>query len=130
MSIGLYDDVQKLRGKSSAGLGAKGKLAAQCAVATVLCAWLAHGPLSAPPTAVTFAGAFAALPLGRWFWALAAFAMVAESNAVNVTDGLDGLAASTAAVALVGTGLSLLAAGRGELAAFAICMVGPCRLTP
>jgi phospho-N-acetylmuramoyl-pentapeptide-transferase len=51
-------------------------------------------------------------------------AAVAESNAVNVTDGLDGLAASTAAVALVCTGLSLVAAGRCELAAFAICMGG------
>ena len=50
--------------------------------------------------------------------------MVAESNAVNVTDGLDGLAASTVAFALVGTGMILLGRGQPQLASFAICVAG------
>ena len=52
------------------------------------------------------------------------YTMVAESNAVNVTDGLDGLAASTAAVALVSMGIWLISCGRLDLAAFSICMGG------
>jgi len=42
-----------------------------------------------------------ALPLGLLFWLLAAFVLVAESNATNLTDGVDGLAAGTAAIALL-----------------------------
>jgi len=144
MLVGAYDDMQKLRGRSNAaGLTPVAKLGLQSLVAAALCVWLAHGPLPPPPTSVTLAAftlrlppapitlaglgvaaAVVTVPLGRWFWALSAFAMVAESNAVNVTDGLDGLAASTAAVALVSMGVSLLLAGRGELAVFAICMGG------
>lgn len=124
MLIGAYDDLQKLRGKSNyAGLSPRAKLGLQCTVASALCVWLAHGPLTPPSTSVTLAGLFE-VPTGNWFWALSAFAMVAESNAVNVTDGLDGLAASTSAVAFVSTGISLLLTGRAELGAFAICMGG------
>lgn len=141
--IGAYDDAQKLRGKSNdAGLTPRAKLGLQCLVSTAFCAWLAVGSGSPwpgfkpPPTSLNLGGigleralaalglTAAAIPIGRWFWALSAFAMVAESNAVNVTDGLDGLAASTAAVALVSTGISLAASGWFELAAFAVCMGG------
>lgn len=124
--IGLVDDVGKLRGRrNDAGLTPGKKLAAQCAVAIAFCAWLAlvaarRDPV---PTTVYLLGGWS-LPMGRWFWALSAFAAVAESNAVNVTDGLDGLAASTAAIALVAMGVCALSGGRAELAAFAVCVGG------
>ena len=124
--IGFVDDVGKLRGgRNDAGLTPGKKFAAQCAVAVAYCAWLAlvasrHEPI---PTTVYLVGGWS-IPMGRWFWALSAFAAVAESNAVNVTDGLDGLAASTAAIALVAMGVCALSGGRAELAAFAVCVGG------
>ena len=142
--IGACDDMQKLRGKSNyAGLTPRAKLGLQCLVSTIFCAWLATGlgGVVVPSTSLNLAGlgpgvgrllagvlgggvVAAVIPIGGWFWALSAFAMVAESNAVNVTDGLDGLAASTAAVAMTATGISLAHAGRLDLAAFAICIGG------
>lgn len=43
---------------------------------------------------------------------------------MNVTDGLDGLAASTVSFALVAVGMMFLSAGRPELASFAVCVAG------
>ena len=128
--VGAMDDLRKLRTASAdVGLPPAAKLACQSVVASVLCAWLASGGgggvgLVPGFTTVTTLWVGQTLRLGRWFWALAAFTVVAESNAVNVTDGLDGLAAATVAFALVGTGMILLARGRPELASFAICVAG------
>lgn len=130
MLIGLWDDVAKVRGQSSAGLSPRGKLIAQGAVAAALCAWLAHGPTSSavilPPTSVALPFNLPNIPLGGAFWALSAFAMVAESNATNLTDGLDGLAASTGAVAAATMGVVALtpAIMRPEIAAFCFCVSG------
>mmetsp|Transcript_13577 Transcript_13577/g.54905 ORF Transcript_13577/g.54905 Transcript_13577/m.54905 type:complete len:445 (-) Transcript_13577:106-1440(-) len=131
--VGAVDDLRKLRqGTADVGLPPLAKLACQSVVASAFCAWLASGGNGGvvPSTTVTLfalssnAAPVIALRLGRWFWALAAFTMVAESNAVNVTDGLDGLAASTVAFALVGTGMILLMRGQPQLASFAICVAG------
>jgi phospho-N-acetylmuramoyl-pentapeptide-transferase len=62
--------------------------------------------------------------MGRLYYALAAFAVVSESNAVNVADGLDGLASSLCAMAFVALGVVCLAGGRAELGCFAIAMGG------
>ena len=125
--VGAVDDIRKLRqGTADVGLPPAAKLACQSVVASVLCAWLASGGAGGvvPDTAVTTLWVNSTLRFGRWFWALAAFTVVAESNAVNVTDGLDGLAASTVAFALVGTGMILLGRGQPQLASFAICVAG------
>jgi len=45
-----------------------------------------------------------ALPLGLLFWLLAAFVLVAKVT-LRTTDGVDGLAAGTAAIALLGLGI-------------------------
>jgi UDP-N-acetylmuramyl pentapeptide phosphotransferase/UDP-N-acetylglucosamine-1-phosphate transferase len=81
--IGAYDDVQKLRGKSNyAGHTPLPKLGLQCLVSTAFCVWLVHGPLTPPPTSLNLAGlgVAALIPIGRWFWALSAFAMVGLHN--------------------------------------------------
>jgi|EP00982_Pelagococcus_subviridis_P008694 phospho-N-acetylmuramoyl-pentapeptide-transferase len=129
LSIGAFDDVQKLLSKNNArGLSPYAKLGLQSAVATSFVAWLSSGVAAPPPsTAVALGpwmGAWSVVDLGSLFWALSAFAMVSESNAVNITDGLDGLAAATAAIALVGTGIALVASGQSELAAFSISLGG------
>jgi phospho-N-acetylmuramoyl-pentapeptide-transferase len=49
--------------------------------------------------------------------------LVAESNATNLTDGLDGLAAGTGAIALFGLG-ALVSTAHPQLAVFCVCLSG------
>jgi phospho-N-acetylmuramoyl-pentapeptide-transferase len=56
---------------------------------------------------------------------LAVFVLVAESNATNLTDGVDGLAAGTSAIALLGLG-ALVAPTSPGLMVFCACMSGSC----
>ncbi|AFY38971.1 Phospho-N-acetylmuramoyl-pentapeptide-transferase [[Leptolyngbya] sp. PCC 7376] len=120
--IGWVDDWQVLRLKSNKGISPKTKLVLQIAVAIAFCVWLAF----TRPDLTTiefFAGL--SLPLGFIFWALAGFAMVAESNATNLTDGVDGLAGGTGAIALLGMGLLVLPE-HPALTVFCACMSGAC----
>ncbi len=85
--------------------------------------WLAWNQ---PGSITTIALPFGfALPLGLLFWPLAVFVLVAESNATNLTDGVDGLAGGTAAVALLGLGAMVAPTSVG-LMIFCTCMSGSC----
>lgn len=98
------------------------KLILQIAIAVVFCIWLA---LTAPElTTITFFAGLS-LPLGVFFWALAGFAMVAESNATNLTDGVDGLAGGTGAIAFLGVGALALPEHPG-LSLLCACLSGAC----
>lgn len=100
--IGYIDDAAKLRGRSSGGLSARSKLIIQFVVAGSLCAWLFYGQTGLPDDwlairtrlSVPFL-AFSKHPIEMSSWGYAVFAsvvIVGTSNAVNLTDGLDGLA--------------------------------------
>ncbi|WP_099238522.1 phospho-N-acetylmuramoyl-pentapeptide-transferase [Synechococcus sp. BDU 130192] len=120
--IGWVDDWQVLRLKSNKGISPRMKLILQIAIAVVFCIWLA---LTAPElTTITFFAGLS-LPLGVFFWALAGFAMVAESNATNLTDGVDGLAGGTGAIAFLGVGALALPAHPG-LSLLCACLSGAC----
>jgi len=122
-AIGWSDDWQILRQRSNAGISPRLKLGLQVAVAIAFCLWLAAtGP--AELTAVSLPLGWV-LPLGALFWPLAVFVFAAESNATNLTDGVDGLAAGTAAIALLGLG-ALVAPNAGELAVFCAATSGSC----
>ena len=122
-AIGWFDDWQILRLKSNKGISPKMKLALQTAIAVLFCLWTA---ISRPEqlTNITFFGDFV-LPLGLFFWPLAIFAMVAESNATNLTDGVDGLASGTAAIAFLGLAI-IVAPTATDLAIFCVCFSGSC----
>ncbi len=139
-TIGFIDDYRKIKKKNSKGLSAKGKLLLQIAGATVVgLAIFLHpgfdGHLSFP-----FVKNFRP-DLGWFYVVFAVLVIIGSSNAVNLTDGLDGLAAGptvvTAAVYLVFSYLAghvVLAeylqlpyvAGSGELAIFCGTIVGAC----
>jgi phospho-N-acetylmuramoyl-pentapeptide-transferase len=96
--IGWLDDWQILRRKSNKGISPRMKLALQIFFGSIFCAWMAwHFP---DLTTLKFPFGLA-LPLGLLFWPLACFVPVAQSNATNLTDGVDGLAAGTGAIALL-----------------------------
>lgn len=119
--IGWLDDFQVIRAKSNKGLSARLRLLLQCAIGSVACwAFVGAGLLTSE---LAFPGLL--LSLGWMFWPLAIFALVGANNAVNLTDGLDGLAAGTVAIALVGLGV-LLAPAHPDLAVFAFALSGSC----
>jgi phospho-N-acetylmuramoyl-pentapeptide-transferase len=92
--IGLYDDYLKVsRQRSDNGFSGRARLAIEALVALV--AVLALTQLSAPPMATSLAFPFFkdfVINLGWLFVVLGAFVIVGSGNAVNLTDGLDGLA--------------------------------------
>ncbi len=64
------------------------------------------------------------LSLGVWYVPAAVFVIVATANAVNLTDGLDGLAGSTSAIAFTAYGVIALLQGQLYLVAFCFTMSG------
>ncbi len=92
-AIGFIDDYKKLILKNSKGLSARAKYAAQSVCGAIAAYWLfatADAP-QATTLYLPFLKDFA-WPMGIWFVVVAYFWIVGFSNAVNLTDGLDGLA--------------------------------------
>ncbi len=94
--LGALDDIQKLAAARNLGLRARFKVLIQVAGGLLLGVLLYRGGF-----ALQFVPGRGLVDLGVWLVPLAALAVVATSNAVNLTDGSDGLAA----------GLSVLAFG-------------------
>jgi phospho-N-acetylmuramoyl-pentapeptide-transferase len=92
-SIGFYDDYLKVTKQSHAGFSGRTRLAIEFLIAGAAC--YAIFALGRPPMATSLAFPFfkgVLLDLGLVFIAFAAFIVVGAGNAVNLTDGLDGLA--------------------------------------
>jgi phospho-N-acetylmuramoyl-pentapeptide-transferase len=91
--IGFYDDYLKLTKRNSKGLAGRWKLIFQFAIAfgaTIWIVYLTREPLSTQLAVPFFKNLL--LDFGLFFIPFAMFVMVGSSNAVNLTDGLDGLA--------------------------------------
>ena len=100
-AIGLLDDYLKITRRSSGGLLARQKMGLQIVVALavgVVLIVLANNNLY--NTRLIFPFFKQLIPDLGWFYVpFAAFVLVGASNAVNLTDGLDGLAISTFSIA-------------------------------
>ncbi|MBC7970636.1 MAG: phospho-N-acetylmuramoyl-pentapeptide-transferase [Verrucomicrobia bacterium] len=122
-AIGWIDDWQIIRGCSNKGITPRMKLLLQVGVGALFCLWLAW---TQPATITTIALPFGLmLPLGLLFWLVAIFVLTAESNATNLTDGVDGLAGGTVAIALLGLG-AFIAPTSPNLMLFCACLSGSC----
>ena len=128
MAIGAVDDWRSLTKQTNTGLTPKGKLALQTGAALLFLIWAATGGWMGATEAGDVALPLGwVLPLGLLIWPLGLFVFVAESNATNLTDGLDGLAAGCGSVVFTGLGLQLMLRGnQGDpaLAAFCLAMAG------
>jgi phospho-N-acetylmuramoyl-pentapeptide-transferase len=123
--VGFVDDWTKVVRKRSLGLSGKGKLAAMVVVSLVLW-WFVTGPADLEPT-VKIRTLDLTIDLG-WLYPVWIYLVVAfVSNAVNLTDGLDGLAAGVTAIVMTAyIGITYLATGASDLALLAACTVGGC----
>jgi len=139
-AIGVLDDYAKLTKRSSDGISARMKLICQGVIALLAAFWIAQ--ITGEPKGTGLAFPFLknyVLPLGWAFFLFAAVVMMGTSNAVNLTDGLDGLAIVPTMIAagcflvityLVGNALYapylgiIYVPGAGELAIFCGALVG------
>ncbi len=89
--VGAYDDIRKIRKKNSDGLSARGKLVMQIAGAILAGYFLIKNPGFDGHLSFPFFKDFRP-DLGWYYSIFAVLVVVGASNAVNLTDGLDGLA--------------------------------------
>lgn len=121
-AVGLLDDIINVRGLGGgvAGLRSNLKFALITAIGVVL-GWFFYTKLGIDIVHIPFLGN---LELGWLIIPLFAFAVVATGNAVNITDGLDGLAGGLAASAFGSFGIIALLQGQFILAGFCVTVVG------
>jgi phospho-N-acetylmuramoyl-pentapeptide-transferase len=120
--VGWADDWQVLQKKSNKGLSAKVRLAIEFGAGGLFALWLL---LTKPAISTLMLPFGLAIPIGVLFLGLAIFVVAAESNAVNLTDGMDGLAAGTTAIAFFGLA-QIIAPEWPGLMMFCACMSGSC----
>ena len=123
--LGAVDDWQGIRGKRRGeGMTARVKFIAQV-VLSVSTAWVLKYMLDVPEIYIPGVNIPGGMDLNDYLYiGIAAFIIVSESNAVNFTDGLDGLAGLIAASAFAAYGGIALIQGQIFLARFCFTLVG------
>jgi len=120
--LGAIDDWAGLRGnKQEKGLRPRTKFIVQVIIALAAALGLKY-VLGVPN--MFLPGVKGDTDLGFWYVLIATFIIVAESNAVNLTDGLDGLAGLIAATVFAAYGGIALLQGQIFLARFSFTLVG------
>ncbi len=121
-AVGLLDDVINIRGsgKGVAGLRSSVKFMMITALGLAL-GWYFCVKLGYDAVHLPYVGEFA---LGWFMIPLFAFAVVATGNAVNITDGLDGLAGGLSTIAYGAFGVIALLQGQFILAGFCFTVLG------
>lgn len=120
--VGLIDDLINIsgRGKGVAGLRSQIKFLMITGIGLVL-GWYFFSKLGVTGVHVPFIGEW---ELGWLIVPLFAFVVVAAGNAVNISDGLDGLAGGLSMASYVSFGVIALLQGNAALAAFCFTVAG------
>ena len=120
--LGAVDDWEGIHGKRKGdGMRARTKFMVQVVLALIT-AYVLKYVIDAPD--LYLPGFFFEIEIGWIYVPIAAFIIVAESNAVNFTDGLDGLAGLIAATAIAAFGGIALMQEQVYLARFCFILVG------
>jgi phospho-N-acetylmuramoyl-pentapeptide-transferase len=120
--LGAVDDWEGIRGKRrGVGMRIRTKFLAQILLAIGTAFVLKYG---LDVKEMYLPGVKGEIELGWWYIPIAAFVIVSESNAVNFTDGLDGLAGLISATAFAAFGGIALIDGYIYLAQFCFILVG------
>jgi phospho-N-acetylmuramoyl-pentapeptide-transferase len=115
--IGFYDDYLKVTKQTHNGISGKARLGIEAVIAIVACVALMR--LGRAPIASSLVFPFfkdLVINLGWFFVVLGAFVIVGAGNAVNLTDGLDGLAIVPVMIAAASFGLISYLAGNAVFA--------------
>jgi phospho-N-acetylmuramoyl-pentapeptide-transferase len=135
--IGFYDDYLKVTKQNPKGVPGKLKLALQIVIAGIAAVWINSPPLNTSLAVPFFKDVL--FDLGWFMLPFAVFVMIGASNAVNLTDGLDGLAIVPVMIAGASFGLITYlvgntvfanylqihyVAGSGELVVFCGALLG------
>jgi len=117
--IGFYDDYKKVALKDSRGLAAKYKYLSQSLVglAAALFLYMTSDRPAETQLIIPFFK-HVVIDLGPWFVILAYFVIVGSSNAVNLTDGLDGLAIMPTVLVAGGLGIFVYVSGHAKIAEY------------
>jgi phospho-N-acetylmuramoyl-pentapeptide-transferase len=125
--LGFADDVIKLRRRRSLGVSGKTKLLVQALTAIAL--WLAVTKYLEFPDTLDLRVVDASVNLGLGYPVLIFLVLAGSTNGVNLTDGLDGLAAGCAAIVFLAfTAMTFITTGdvQKDLALLCACLVGSC----
>ena len=139
-TIGWVDDYKKLINKDPRGIGAKAKFFWQTAGGSTVAVFLYYSAQSAAETQLIVPFfKHVIIDLGPWYMLLAYLVIVGTSNAVNLTDGLDGLAIMPTVMVAAALGIFAYVtghfkfsgylgipyiAGAGEVLVFCAALVG------
>ncbi|MGY5775508.1 phospho-N-acetylmuramoyl-pentapeptide-transferase [Rhizobium sp. LEGMi135b] len=117
-AIGFYDDYLKVTKQSDKGFSGRARLGIEFVIAAIAVYFMMTTALSSGPAGSTFGSSVAfpffkslLLNLGMFFVFFGAFVIVAAGNAVNLTDGLDGLAIVPVMIAAASFGVISYLAG-------------------
>ncbi len=124
MFIGIIDDWRSYSLNTNSGLKPKGKVILQAGAGILFLLWansqgLIHSNISILKNHSIY--------FGELIWVIALFLLIAESNATNLTDGLDGLASGCGAIVFTGLAIELILQddiNSYKLASFCIAMAG------
>ncbi|MEB2585297.1 phospho-N-acetylmuramoyl-pentapeptide-transferase [Bacillus cereus] len=119
--IGFLDDYIKVVKKRNLGLTSKQKLVGQLVIAI---AFFLIGKEQAFHTYIMIPGTDVKFELGWAYFVLVLFMLIGGSNAVNLTDGLDGLLSGTAAIAFGAFSIIAVAQEQFGVAIFCMAVVG------
>jgi phospho-N-acetylmuramoyl-pentapeptide-transferase len=125
-ALGFADDFVKIVKRRSLGLSARYKLLVQLFLALGLW-WVARHEVGLEPT-LFLRIADASIDIGAVLYFILVFLVIAgTANGVNLTDGLDGLAAGSCAIVLLAyTAITFVTTGQQNLALLSACLVGAC----
>jgi len=120
--VGLIDDIINIRGKGRGVAGLRSSLKFfMIALLGMILGWFFFIKLGYNSIHIPFAGDWV---VGWWIIPIFAFAVVATGNAVNISDGLDGLAGGLLAVSFSVFGVIALLQGHTMLAGFCFTVMG------
>lgn len=121
-AVGLLDDMINIRGQGAGVAGLRSSLKFGMITAmSILLGWFFYAKLGYDSIHVPFIGDW---QVGVWIIAIFVFAVVATSNAVNISDGLDGLAGGLLSLSFATFGVIALLQGHLTIAGFCFTVVG------
>ena len=124
-SLGFLDDYTKLTKRRSLGLSGRWKLIVQAVLSVAL--WYVAKDQVHLSNVLQVRIFDAQIDLGIFYPILIFLVLAGASNGVNLTDGLDGLAAGCAAIVFLAyTAMTVITGGQEDLALLSSCFVGAC----